>query len=149
MTFTKLAAGRRLLFALVLVMLLPGAGEAAKRRPPTAADQLEFGVEMARRGLWSEALFRFNQALTLSPGNDKILNNMAVAYEAVGRFDLALETYQAALKANPGSADLKRNYAQFIEFYQGFRPREETEDEDAGDDSAEPAEDTGAASGAS
>jgi Tfp pilus assembly protein PilF len=94
---------------------------------PKVNQQLEFGVEMARRGLWSEALFRFDQALRLDPSNPRILNNMAVAYEAIGQFEKALTTYQEALKVAPGNADLKKNYAQFLEFYQGFRPRESGE----------------------
>lgn len=122
--------------AVAVALMLADTAEAAKRKPTTPAQQLEFGVQMARRGLWSEALFRFDQARKLSPGNPRILNNLAVAYEAVGRFELALETYQDALKANPGNADLKRNYAQFIEFYQAFRPREETEEGDTADESA-------------
>jgi Flp pilus assembly protein TadD len=98
-------------------------GSAAQAASPVS-EQLEFGVEMARRGLWNEALFRFNQADGLDPNNPRILNNLAVAHEAVGQFEKALEIYQSAIRLAPGSTDLKRNYAQFLEFYQGFRPRE-------------------------
>ncbi len=87
-----------------------------------AESQLAFGVQMAKRGLWNEALFRFLEAERLEPGNPRILNNLAVACEAVGRFDDALEYYRRALAADPGNKDLKRNYASFLEFYQGFRP---------------------------
>ena len=45
---------------------------------------IDFGVDMARKGLWSEALFRFQQADKAEPNTGRILNNMAVAYEAVG-----------------------------------------------------------------
>jgi Tfp pilus assembly protein PilF len=105
----------------VLVLAASGLPAAAANK---VNSQLEFGVQMARRGLWSEALFRFDQALSLEPGSPRILNNMAVAYEAVGQFEKALATYQEALKIAPSNADLKKNYAQFLEFYQGFRPRE-------------------------
>jgi tetratricopeptide (TPR) repeat protein len=94
-----------------------------------ADDQLAFGVQMAKRGLWSEALFRFRQAEKAQPGNPRVLNNLAVAYEAVGLFEEALETYQTALKADPANRDLRRNYARFIEFYQAFKPDEESEPE--------------------
>ncbi len=87
-----------------------------------AESQLAFGVQMAKRGLWNEALFRFREAERLEPGNPRILNNLAVACEAVGQFDDALEYYRRALSADPGNRDLKRNYASFLEFYQGFRP---------------------------
>lgn len=95
---------------------------AAKKAPDTASAQLEFGVEMAKRGLWSEALFRFERAERMSPGDPSILNNMAVAYEALGRFDKALDFYQRAIKADRTNRDLKRNYSRFIEFYRAFKP---------------------------
>ena len=82
---------------------------------------------MAKRGLWNEALFRFKRAGFLRPGDPRILNNLAVAYEAVGDFDQALETYKKALRADPGDQELKRNYARFVEFYQSFRPPEASE----------------------
>jgi len=94
-----------------------------------AESQLGFGVDMAKRGLWSEALFRFRQAEKEAPSNPRVLNNLAVAYEAVGLFEEALETYKAALKADPANRELRRNYARFIEFYQSFKPKEEPEEE--------------------
>jgi Flp pilus assembly protein TadD len=97
---------------------------AAKKAPETSSAQMEFGVEMAKRGLWSEALFRFKQAERLSPGEPSILNNLAVAYEALGRFDKALDYYQLAIKADRTNRDLKRNYSRFIEFYRAFKPDE-------------------------
>ena len=88
---------------------------------------IEFGVDMARKGLWSEALFRFQQADKAQPNDGRILNNMAVAYEAVGNYEKALEFYQKALRADPSNGDLKRNYSAFSQFYQAFRPAEEEE----------------------
>jgi len=111
-----------LLPALVVALALPLGAPAFAANP--VGEQLEFGVAMARRGLWNEALFRFNKADELDPGNPRILNNLAVAHEAVGQFEKALSIYQEAIKVAPGNAELKRNYAQFLEFYQGFRPRE-------------------------
>jgi Tfp pilus assembly protein PilF len=112
------------LIALACVFLSLAAG---RKEPDTAAAQLEFGVEMARRGLWSEALFRFKQAERLDPGSPKVLNNLAVSYEALGRFDLALDYYQKAIKADRLNRDLKRNYSRFIEFYRAFKPDEAQE----------------------
>ncbi len=90
---------------------------------------------MAKRGLWSEALFRFRQADRLDPGNPRILNNIAVAYEALGLFDKALETYRAGLEVGPSDRELRDNYSSFVEFYQNFRPREaEQADADTGDE---------------
>lgn len=91
----------------------------------SAADQLRFGVEMARQGLWQEALFRFERANSLDPGNAKILNNLAVSQEANGQFQEALETYREALRVDPRSPDLKQNYARFVDFYENYRPEQE------------------------
>lgn len=116
----------RLAFALAVA-----AAVAACSGGPSPVDprsQLDFGVEMARRSLWSEALFRFRQAQVEQPSNPRILNNMAVAYEALGQFEQALESYQQALRLDPGNRELKRNYARFVEFYQGFKPQEQEED---------------------
>lgn len=99
--------------------------------------QMDFGVEMAQRGLWSEALFRFQQAQRLAPGDPQVLNNLAVAYEATGQYEKALTSYQQALEAAPANRDLRRNYARFVEFYQSYRPQEEAPE--TADGGAQPA----------
>lgn len=96
-------------------------------RSPDA--QLAFGVDMAKRGLWDEALFRFRQADRIDPNNPQVVNNLAVAHEATGRFEEALELYRRALQLSPSDRTLRRNYSRFIEFYQGLQPEgEETEE---------------------
>lgn len=110
---------------------LAGIAGAARAATSPAAEQVEFGVEMARRGLWNEALFRFEAARSLGGESATVLNNLAVAYEAVGRFDDALEAYRAALRVDPMHRRLRQNYQRFVEFYQGFRPRPPAGDEPA------------------
>jgi Flp pilus assembly protein TadD len=105
---------------------VPGADPAA---------QLRFGVDMARRGLWREAMFRFEQARELRPGDGEVLNDLAISYEAVGRFDDALATYKEALRLAPANPKLKKNYARFLEFYQGYTAGREP----AGESEAPPA----------
>jgi len=92
-----------------------------------ASSQLAFGVDMARRGLWNEALFRFEQARRDRPADAAVLNNLAVAYEAVGRFDDALDAYKEASRLAPGDRGVKRNYSRFLEFYQSYRPQRPAE----------------------
>jgi Flp pilus assembly protein TadD len=91
-------------------------------RGPGAEQQLEFGVQMAREGLWQEALFRFERANRMRPGDPKILNNMAVALEANGRFQEALDVYREALRISPANQELKENYARFVDFFESYRP---------------------------
>lgn len=113
---------------IVVATCLSLAGGAMADSKSVEAD-IEFGVDMARKGLWSEALFRFQQADKAQPNDGRILNNMAVAYEAVGNFEKALEFYQKALRADPANSDLKRNYSAFSQFYQAFRSAEEGEED--------------------
>lgn len=109
--------------ALAAAAALAGAVALPAAESSAAKAQLEFGVTMARRGLWHEAMFRFEAARRAEPGNVRALNNLAVAYEAVGRFDDALAAYRDALKAEPNNRRLRQNYQRFVEFYQSFRPR--------------------------
>jgi hypothetical protein len=113
---------RTLILSLPLILVACGGGYG---RPDSAQSQLAFGVDMAKRSLWSEALFRFHQAERLDPNNPRVLNNLAVAYEAVGDYQKALEYYQTALKQSPDNRDLRANYSRFVEFYQGFKPDEQ------------------------
>lgn len=126
------------LFATAL-LLIPVVSEAKKAKPRTrrvtAEEQMAFGVDMAKRGLWREALFRFQRAHQLDPNTPRVLNNMAVAFEAVGDFDRALEYYKLALESDSANKDLRKNYARFVEFYQSFRPPEEKEEAAEGDGS--------------
>ena len=117
----ELSRRRTLILSLPLILVACGGGYG---RPDSAQSQLAFGVDMAKRSLWSEALFRFHQAERLDPNNPRALNNLAVAYEAVGDYQKALEYYQKALKQSPDNRDLRANYSRFVEFYQGFRPDE-------------------------
>ncbi len=115
------AVSRLLLLMLALGSLATIACSGATRGA-NPQEQVSFGIQMAKQGLWQEALFRFEKADRLDPKNPKILNNLAVAQEANGQFDEALATYREALAVSPGSRDLKENYARFVDFYQSYRP---------------------------
>jgi Tfp pilus assembly protein PilF len=117
------ATSLSVLLGLLCALAFAGCGSAGSATKPDA--QVDFGVDMARRGLWSEALFRFQQAERLEPDSFRVANDLAVAYEANGMFDQALDQYQKALKLAPSNRELRRNYSRFVEFYQSFKPREE------------------------
>ena len=108
--------------AAVLLLLAPGVSHA---KSDGASSQLAFGVDMARRGLWKEALFRFQQAEKLEPENPRIQSDLGVAAEAAGQFDKALEYYQKALRLAPNDKGIRTNYTRFVEFYQGFKGKKE------------------------
>lgn len=147
MTLTPSPGGRSLLmrtqilkraasFSLFFAILLTACGS-RYGKPATVESQLSFGVDMARRGLWSEALFRFHQAEKLDPQNPRVLNNLGVAYEATGEYERALSFYQQALKVEPNNRELRANYGRFVEFYQAYKGKE-GKDKGTGAQPAEP-----------
>jgi tetratricopeptide (TPR) repeat protein len=81
----------------------------------SADDELRFGVEVARKGLWQEARFRFERAVVLDPDNASALNNLAIALEQQGEFDKAREAYERAIKLKPKSLYIQQNYDLFRE----------------------------------
>jgi Flp pilus assembly protein TadD len=89
-------------------------------RTDKAQSQIAFGSEVARKGLWREAAFRFEQAIAREPGNARAHNNLAVALEATGEFARALAEYKKALDLGPNDSYIRRNYARFAEFYTSY-----------------------------
>jgi tetratricopeptide (TPR) repeat protein len=105
----------------LLAAALTLAACSSNRQPDKPSSQLDFGVDMARRGLWHEALFRFEAAERLDPNNARIQSDIGVAYEAAGQFDKAQSYYQKALKLDPNDKGIRTNYSRFVEFYQGYK----------------------------
>ena len=115
----------RLRLGLLFLLVVFAASVEAREKAPKALNtqgQVQFGVDMAQRGLWSEALFRFRQAERMGDNRASVLNNIAVAFEALGQVDQAQTYYKKALDQDPRNAGLKRNYSRFVEFYQSFKP---------------------------
>lgn len=101
-----------MLLALPLVGLLLGAGSMPAA---SSQDEVEFGINAARRGLWNEARFRFEKAVALDPDNAEALNNLAISLEQQGSFDRAREAYDKALKLKPDSVYIQQNFDLFRE----------------------------------
>jgi Tfp pilus assembly protein PilF len=125
-------------FAPLALAVLLAAACSSSAPQGSAKSQLSFGAQMAQRGLWNEALFRFRQAEQMGPSNPRVWNNLAVAYEATGNYEEALKSYRKALELAPGELEIKRNYSRFVEFYQSFRPNKDAKDAKDGK-TAEPA----------
>ena len=96
---------------LLVVLLAPSASQTAA----SAEEELGFGIEVARRGLWSEAQFRFERAVALDPENAEALNDLGVALEQQGEFAKAREMFDRALKLKPGNLYIQQNYDLFRE----------------------------------
>jgi Tfp pilus assembly protein PilF len=109
---------RRTVSAIVLVAIVSGC--TSYTHTEKANSQIAFGSEVARKGLWREAQFRFEQAIVKEPNNARAHNNLAVAFEATGEFAKALEEYKKALQLDPNDNYIRRNYARFAEFYTSY-----------------------------
>ena len=77
--------------------------------------EVAFGIDVARRGLWREARFRFEQATTLNPESAAAFNNLGVTLEQQGDFAGARSAYERALQLNPKSLSIQQNHDLFQE----------------------------------
>jgi len=120
---------------LVLVaMISTGAAYAGDPNAKEASAEMKWGFKMARQGYWQEALMRFEHANELTPGQPRILNNVAVAQEANGLYEMALLTYQEGLSLDPNNNALRRNYMRYQEFYASYIAPPEIADGEGGED---------------
>jgi hypothetical protein len=86
------------------------AGEKPKRT-------LQFAAEMAKVGNWREAQFRWEGLARTDPDNPRILNNLAVAAEALGDPENAREYYARAVAAGHGDDRIAENKRRFDRFW--------------------------------
>jgi len=100
------------LAVLVLGFLSPAAY--ADRRSDAKA-QVDFGIKVAQRGLWKEALYRWDRAREIDPTYAAAWNNLAVAYEQLGQFEEARQAYQKALDLEPDNLLIQQNFDLFKE----------------------------------
>ena len=80
-----------------------------------AKAQVEFGVDVAQKGLWREAIYRWERAVAIDPTYAAAYNNLAVAYEHEGLFEKARKAYDRAIELDPKNTLIKQNYDLFKE----------------------------------
>jgi Tfp pilus assembly protein PilF len=102
--------------ALLLAVAVAGfpAGADADARSD-AREQVRFGIAVAQRGLWREAIYRWERAAKIDPTYAPAHNNLAIAYEHQGDLDKARVAYEKALEIDPSNALVKQNYELFRE----------------------------------
>ncbi len=83
----------------------------------TVDELLRFGTTMARGGNWREAKFRWEQALRQGPADPRLLNNLAVAAEALGEPERAGELYKRALAAGGRDSRVYDNAMRSASFW--------------------------------
>lgn len=133
----RLHGSVRTVALLVAATLLMGGSAVAQPAPALATavsadgersgQENSFGVEVAGKGLWKEAAYRWEKAVQLDPQNPKAHNNLGVAYERSGKFEEALDAYETALELSPSSEQIRQNYELFREAYE----RKKRKDRDA------------------
>ncbi len=100
---------------LVALFLAVAAAPAAADARSDAKKQVEFGISVAQRGLWREAIYRWERAAQIDPTYAAALNNLAIAYEHEGDLDKARAAYEKAVAIEPNNTFIKQNYELFKE----------------------------------
>jgi Tfp pilus assembly protein PilF len=100
---------------LALFMAVASTPAAWAEQRDEAKKQVEFGIQVAQRGLWKEAIYRWERATQLDPTYAAAFNNLAVAYEHEGQFEKARVAYEKATELDPNNAMLRQNYDLFKE----------------------------------
>jgi len=80
-----------------------------------AKSQVEFGINVAQRGLWREAIYRWEKATELDPTYAAAFNDLGIAYEHEGQLEKARKAYEKALELDPNNAQVRQNYKLFKE----------------------------------
>lgn len=119
--------------AVALVLIAQVGDAAADKKQLDIKQTLRFAAEMARGGSWREAQFRWQIAHKKEPDNARVLNNLAVASEALGQFEEAAGFYDRALAQGGADSYILDNHRRFERFWLKLKEREndETESESA------------------
>ena len=80
-----------------------------------AKSQVDFGINVAQRGLWREAIYRWEKAVQLDPTYAEAFNDLAIAYEHEGQLEKARVTYEKAMALEPNNVQIRQNYDLFKE----------------------------------
>src|SRR6266446_9232592 len=105
--------GPAIALAVCAVVLTAAPSYADARRD--AKSQVEFGINVAQRGLWREAIYRWEKAVELDPSYAAAFNDLAIAYEHEGMLDKARVAYEKAMALQPNNVQIRQNYELFKE----------------------------------
>ena len=104
---------RTFALACLLAVGVPLVAQADERSDAQA--QVDFGIAVAQRGLWNEAVFRWERASEIDPSYAAAWNNLGIAYEHQGSFAKARDAYEIALDLEPNNLNIQQNYDLFRE----------------------------------
>ena len=97
------------------VAVLSAASSAFADKRSDAREQVAFGISVAQRGLWREAIYRWEKAVEIDPTYAAAYNDLAIAYEHEGELDKARKAYEKALDLEPNNTQIRQNYELFRE----------------------------------
>lgn len=101
--------------AMLAALMMVSASPALANPRDDAKSQVNFGIDVAMRGLWREAIYRWEKAVELDPKYAEAYNDLAVAYEHEGQLQKAREAYEKALEIEPNNVQIRQNYELFKE----------------------------------
>jgi len=101
--------------ALVLAFAIASASPTFADARSDARSQVEFGINVAQRGLWREAIYRWEKATELDPHYAAAFNDLAIAYEHEGQLQKARKAYEKALELEPNNSQIQQNFDLFKE----------------------------------
>ena len=102
-------------YAALAAMLFLSASPALADARADAKEQVAFGINVAQRGLWREAIYRWERAVELDPTYAQAYNDLAIGYEHEGQLDKARKAYEKALQLDPANTQIRQNYDLFKE----------------------------------
>jgi Tfp pilus assembly protein PilF len=101
-----------ILFALAAsVMATPAFADARSN----AKALVDFGISVAQKGLWREAIFQWEKAVEIDPTYAAAFNDLAIAYEHEGQLPKARKAYEKALELEPNNSQIQQNFDLFKE----------------------------------
>jgi Flp pilus assembly protein TadD len=80
-----------------------------------AKAQVAFGIDVAQKGLWREAIYRWEKATEIDPTYAAAYNDLAVGYEHEGQLEKARKAYEKAIEIEPGNTQIRQNFELFKE----------------------------------
>jgi Tfp pilus assembly protein PilF len=101
--------------ALAVLMTVASALPALADARSDAKAQVAFGISVAQRGLWREAIYRWEKAVEIDPTYAAAFNDLAIAYEHEGQLEKARKAYERAVELDPNNAEIRQNYELFKE----------------------------------
>jgi type IV pilus assembly protein PilF len=101
--------------ALVACAAVLAASPSSADAKKDARSQVEFGISVAQRGLWREAIYRWEKATQIDPTYAAAYNDLAIGYEHEGQLDKARKAYEKALELDPNNSQVRQNYELFKE----------------------------------